>query len=139
MPPFPRRFSKLEKRWFTGIRGNARGLGLTAAAVGAEAPAENRKMDTSDLFGSEEALAPEQRERVGKFYGELEIALFERERAEHLDLCRTLAGAARRNRDEARARKIAERFREWDERHLRAFLKETLAGSHASAKEASRV
>lgn len=112
---------------------------MAAVAAGADSPAEKVDMDTSDLFGNEDALTPEQRERVGKFYGELEIALFEKERAEHLDLCRVLAGTARQNCDEERARKIAARFREWDERHLRVFLKETLTGRPVSAKEAAHV
>ena len=96
-------------------------------------------MDTSDLFGNEEALSPELRERVAQFYAEIEIALFEKERAEHMELCRTLAGTARQNCDEERARKIAAKFREWDERHLRVFLKEMASGRPVSAKEAAHV
>ena len=96
-------------------------------------------MDTSDLFGNEEALTPELREQVRGIYSELEIALFEKERTEHLELCKTLAGTARQNCDEERARKIAARFREWDERHLRVFIKELAGGEPVSAKEAAHV
>ena len=96
-------------------------------------------MNTSDLFGNEDALTPELREQVRGIYSELEIALFEKERAEHLELCRTLAGTARQNCDEEKAKKIAAKFREWDDKHLKVFLKEMAGRRPVSAKEAAHV
>ena len=96
-------------------------------------------MNTSDLFGNEDALTPELREQVRGIYSELEIALFEKERTEHLELCRTLAVTARQNCDEERAKKIAAKFREWDDKHLKVFLKEMAGRRPVSAKEAAHV